>query len=34
VDCWKICGLLRSLKWTDLFAGLARHLPKVSYVSK
>jgi hypothetical protein len=34
VDCWKICGPLRSLKWTNSFAGLAQHLPKVSYVSE
>jgi hypothetical protein len=34
VDCLKIGGLLRSLKWMDSFAGLAQHLPKASYVSK
>jgi hypothetical protein len=34
VACLKTGGLLRSLKWTDSFAGLARHLPKASYASR
>jgi hypothetical protein len=32
MDCLKIGGLLRSLKWS--FAALARHLPRASYMSK
>jgi hypothetical protein len=34
MDCFKIGGLLRSSKWTDSFAELARHLPKVRCMSK